>query len=288
VAGFVNVQAGIAAWFARIPVVWQVTDTATPVILVKLLAPLVERLSSHLMFNGGVVRKVHFRHRCPRVPWSHYLPPVRTDTCRPSAEHRTKIRATLDISQGTVVIGMVANINPQKGIEYFIHCAARMLSVRRDVVFICVGGEQQTHRGYARWIYQLAHSLGLNRDRLIFAGAQQDVHRWYSAFDINVISSTPASEGTTTTGMEAAACGVPVVATDVGGVREVVHHQRTGIVVPPGDVESMGSALKRLIDSPALRHQLSLEARRRAVSEFDVESCADSHLHAFLSATQAI
>ncbi len=84
--------------------------------------------------------------------------------------------------------------------------------------------------------------------------------------------------------LEAMACGVPVVATDVGAVREVVEDGVTGFVVPPLDPQAIAHATLRLLDDAELRARMGEAARRRAVERYDVEVCADTHVQAFEAA----
>ena len=74
--------------------------------------------------------------------------------------------------------------------------------------------------------------------------------------------------------IEAAACGRPCVATDIPGCRDVVRAGVSGILVPPGDSQALGAALKRLIQQPKLRAQMGKAARRIAEADFDVRDVA--------------
>ena len=98
------------------------------------------------------------------------------------------------------------------------------------------------------------------------------------------MGSVPNSEGVPTVILEAMACGVPVVATDVGAVAEVVDDGVTGFVVPPLRPQALADATLRLLGDPDLRARMSLAAREQAVARFDVEVCADTHVRAFEAA----
>lgn len=284
IGGLANVQGGFSAALAKAPTVWQVTDTATPQFVVGAAMPVVERLSQHIMFNGAQVRRVHIKNGAPRADWSDYLPPVDTELFQPRAGFRWTTRASLGIPSSATVVGMVAKITPEKGIEYFVECAARIARRFPNVYFVCVGGELETHKDYAQKVYRLAQATGLLGNQLIFTGQRSDVHQYYPSFDLKIISSIPNSEGTTTTAMEAAACGLPVVAADVGAVREVVKDGEEGIVVTPLDVDELSAAVSRLIQSPATRRDFGRKSRKRALREFDVRRCAAVHEEAFLNA----
>jgi glycosyltransferase involved in cell wall biosynthesis len=193
-------------------------------------------------------------------------------------ETRTRLGIPLD----ALIVGTVANIIPVKGIEFFIRAAEVVYRKHPNVWFLVVGASLNTHLAYAQQLRaQLARS-SLPKERFIFAGSASNLESWYPAMDVKVIASR--SEATPTTAIEAMACGVPVVATDVGGVREVVVNGVTGLVVPPLSGEAIGEAVIRLLDRPGSRREFGLAGRSRAVEIFDVEICADTHVRAFEAA----
>jgi glycosyltransferase involved in cell wall biosynthesis len=131
---------------------------------------------------------------------------------------------------------------------------------------------------------QLAHDLGVARSCL-FLGYQQDVAPWFAVSDAVVLTS--ASEGTPATLIEALAAGRPVVATDVGGVSDVVDHGETGFLAPAGDTEALATELALLAYDPALRTRMGTTARERVLERYAVERLVDDvdELYRELSAT---
>jgi glycosyltransferase involved in cell wall biosynthesis len=125
---------------------------------------------------------------------------------------------------------------------------------------------------------------GVPPERFIFAGDCPDVENYYPAMDVKLITSVPRSEGTPTTAMEALACGVPVVATDVGAVREVVEDGVTGFMVPPLDSRAIAAATLTLLQNGATHAQMRENGCRRALERFDVKVCTDTHVRAFEAA----
>jgi glycosyltransferase involved in cell wall biosynthesis len=115
---------------------------------------------------------------------------------------------------------------------------------------------------------QRAHELGLAR-QCLFLGYQEDVAPWYAVCDAVVLTS--ASEGTPVTIIEALAAGRAVVATAVGGVRDVVDDGETGYLVPPGDTEALAERLGRLARDPAQREAMGREGRERVLRRYAVE-----------------
>jgi colanic acid/amylovoran biosynthesis glycosyltransferase len=111
--------------------------------------------------------------------------------------------------------------------------------------------------------------LGLKQVvELVGAAEQTEVLAWWQRAAIAVLTSE--SEGMPVCLMEAAACGVPAVATAVGGIPELVEDGVTGLLVLPGDARALAEALERLLRDPELRARLGAAARRRAEERFSV------------------
>ncbi len=284
VGGLVNPHSAIAARLEHIPVVWKIVDSRSPRVLRRVLMPLVDRLADSVMYDGQALVQLHCGLKPPKVPSFVYFPPVDTQRFAPSAERRAQGRARLGIPADAPVIGMVANLNPQKGIEFFIRAASRIHKQRPDAWFVSVGARYETHKKYYEQLQAELGASALPGDRFIFAGEKFDTENYYPIMDVKLITSVPASEGTTTTAMEAMACGVPVVATNVGAVAEVVESGETGFVVPPLDDRALAEATMRLIRDPSLRERMGAQGRRRAVERFDVEICADHQVEIFEAA----
>lgn len=112
----------------------------------------------------------------------------------------------------------------------------------------------------------LATELGIE-DRIHFLGWIEDVPALLAGVDGVLLTSR--NEGTPLALVEAHAAGLPVIATDVGGVRDVVEHRRTGILVTPGDPAAVADALRELGASPALRHEYGNAARLRVRERYE-------------------
>ena len=114
---------------------------------------------------------------------------------------------------------------------------------------------------------RLAEELGI-ADRVRFLGYRSDVGRILAGADLAVLSS--ANEGTPVALIEAAAAGLPLVAPDVGGVRDVVA-DGTGTVTPPGDPAALGAAIARLAADPAGRAEMGERARRHVAQRYGID-----------------
>lgn len=285
IAGLVNPHAAVAARLEHVPVVWKILDSRTPPAVRRALFQLVRRLADAVMFDGEALIRLHTRRRSPVVPFFVYYPPVEMGLFTPSAERALQTRRALGIPDRAPVVGTIANVNPQKGIEYFVRAAAAVFHERDDCWFLHVGAHYETHRAYTAAIRDEISRSGVPKDRFVFAGERTDVERYYAAMDVKLITSLPRSEGTTTTAMEAMACGVPVVATDVAAVNEVVDNDATGFLVPARDPARLADATLRLLNDEELRRRMGAEARRRAEERFGVDRYVETHGRAFEAAT---
>jgi glycosyltransferase involved in cell wall biosynthesis len=281
IGGLVNPHGAVAARLEGVPVVWQIVDTRPPFVIRRALTSLVLRLSDAVMFNGRALIRSHVGGRPLDIPYTVYDPPVDTALFAPSLERRRETRTLVGIPEHVLVVGTVANLNPQKGLEYFIKAASIIYRTLPETWFMSVGAHHETHGGYENRLMDELSSSGIPRERFIFTGGRSDVEKFYAAMDLKLITSVPRSEGTTTTAAEAMACGLPVVATDVGAVREVIKDGVTGFIVPSRDGNVLAKHALRLLKDDNLRSEFGLAARRWAVERFDVSVCVQQYVRAF-------
>jgi glycosyltransferase involved in cell wall biosynthesis len=275
-----NPHGAIAARLERKPVVWVVSSTRVPKAFRFAGSHLVKCLADSILVTGkAVVDAYKPLHDCREriVP---YYPPVDTELFKPSTPLRRATRADIGVSDAVPLVGMVANVNPQKGVEYFVRAAARIRDAIPEVRFLLVGSNYETQKAYAALIQAEIDACGLG-DALVRTGGRSDTERLYPAMDVELLTSVPDSEGAPTTVIEAMACGVPVVATDVGSVRELIDDGSTGFVVPSLDVTEIARRCIELLRAPNLRLRLGLAGRERALANFDVAVCAATHMQAY-------
>jgi glycosyltransferase involved in cell wall biosynthesis len=280
IGGLVNPHAALAARRRKAAVVWQIVDSRAPAPLRRAAMPLVRRLADAVMFDGEALIELHGGRESLTMPVFVYFPPVDTGRFVPSAERRSEVRDELGIPADAPVVGTVSSLNPMKGLEYFLDAAVHVAVSRPETWFVVVGGAPASHRAYGERLRTRAAELALPNP-VIFAGERADVERWYPAFDVDLITSLPRSEGTTTTALEAQACGVPVVAARVAAVNEVVANGTTGLLVPPERPRAIADAVLRLLGDEALSARMGTAGRKAAIDRFDVERTADVYVQAY-------
>lgn len=278
VGGLINIQGPVAARLERVPLVWQILDSRTPRLFATALMPVVERLADVATFAGPALMHLHPGADRLKIPTMIVPPGVDVQKFRPSAENRMAIRQMLGIPDDAPVVGMVGNVNPQKGTEYFVRAAVRVRVSIPDVYFVIVGMHGWTHAAHRSKLEREIAASGLTPDRLLFVGDQKDVHRWYPAMDVMLMTSVPRSEGTPTVILEAWACGVPVVATDVGAVDSLVTDGEAGFIVPPCDAAAISDRAVRLASDRHLRVELGAAGRRIVEERYATNLIAEAHL----------
>jgi teichuronic acid biosynthesis glycosyltransferase TuaC len=157
-------------------------------------------------------------------------------TCISKREARTKVGLPFDKK----MLLFVGNLVPVKGVDILLEAVSKL--ERMDTV-LCVVGQ-----GFLRQsLESLAARLGI-AERCMFVGGRphREIPSWLSAADCLVLSSL--SEGFPTILPEAMMCRVPIVATAVGGIPEVVKHQQTGLLVAPGDADALAEAINAILE----------------------------------------
>jgi glycosyltransferase involved in cell wall biosynthesis len=280
--GYLNPHEAIAARREGVPIVWQVANVHSYPFVRPLLIRMVEHFADSIMFTGERLRRLYLGSRRAAVQVFPFYPPVDTDLFCPSQPRRAEVRARLNIPSGAPVVGTVGNLNAQKGMEYWVRAAAMIYRRHRDTHFVIVGATLPGHEDYAALVDREVRNSGIPSSQFIFTGSQSDTYSYYAAMDVMLVASR--YEGIATTALEALSSGLPVVATDVGGMAEAVRNDETGFVVPPRDPQALAGAVITLIGDSVLRRSMSEQARRDAVERFDVRVCGEAHRQAFKAA----
>ena len=155
---------------------------------------------------------------------------------------KVEARVTLGLPSGREILLTVANLVPQKGLSYLLDSLKAIVQTRRNLVLVIVGGGELD--GALR---QRAADLGLD-DCVIFAGPRphKEIVTWINACDLFVLPSV--TEGSPTVLPEVMACGKPIVATNVGGIPDILRDGDVGYLVPPREVDDLAEAVLRALD----------------------------------------
>jgi glycosyltransferase involved in cell wall biosynthesis len=179
----------------------------------------------------------------------------------PDSKARTELRSRWGVPAESIVVGAVGRLSPQKGFENLVRAAHEILSRHPHVRFVLVG------EGPERKTLERLAELESVAAAFFFPGFMSEVHKAYSAFDIFALPSIYETFGLVV--LEAMTTGLPVVASRVGGVQELLENGRTGILVSPGDPQALAQAVGSLIDDPQGSRQMGMAAREEALERFD-------------------
>ncbi len=275
--------AGVAGGVARRPVVWHLRDFPPDGPTGRLFRTAARHLPSLVLTNSEAVAS-ELRSTLNGSPPLIAVPnPVDLERFRP-APAAGPVRAELGIAAESPLVGMVAHLTPWKGHEDFLRVARRVLDAVPEAHFVIAGGpiyETAGHAGYEASLRRQVSDLGLG-PRVSFLGARNDVPDVLAALDVLVHCPT-APEPFGRVLAEAMAVARPVVATDGGGIPEIVRDGETGYLVRSRDTPEFADRVVRLLRDPALRARLGAAGRNRAEVLFGVEAHTRRVLEAYAS-----
>ena len=183
------------------------------------------------------------------------------------ARERAAVRSELRIPQAANVLTTVAVLRPQKGIQFMIRALPAVLAAHPDTYYLIVG--DGSHRDA---LVEEVRKAGLN-DRVIFAGMRRDVARLLAASDIFVLPTL--TEALPTVLAEAMAARLPIVASRVGGVPEMVTDEENGCLVEPEDLGGLASACSHLLSDAEMRTHMSTTGWKTVDQKFNIERQVD-------------
>ncbi len=179
-----------------------------------------------------------------------------------------EMRASLDLSETTLVFLFVGRITQDKGIFELLEATGQLLASGFDIALVIVGPFEQE---FEQQIRPLAEKFGQNRVK--FTGFRKDPERFMAMSDVLCIPSY--REGFGTVVIEAAALGLPAIGSKIYGLTDAVVDGETGLLVEPKNVTQLIEAMKNLLTDPQLRKRLGENARKRAIKEFDSKKHAE-------------
>jgi len=272
--GLMNLQAALAARLEGAPLVWHINDVFTPPFLRAFLVPLVRRWASRIAVASRAVADCCFRDRSAVEDRLQLLyAPVDVREFHPGLSGAS-VRQEFGIASDAPVIGLVANVCPGKGHEYFLDAASLIQRRYPRAKFLVVGGKLENRCEFWDALQEQTARLQLERD-VVFTGRRSDVPQLLRAMTVCVQASE--SEACPMAVLEASACGLPVVATNVGGTAEIVDRGVTGILIEPREPAQIARAVLRLLDSPGEARQMGLAGAERMRERFSLERCVETH-----------
>jgi glycosyltransferase involved in cell wall biosynthesis len=265
----------LAGRLAGCGVLWHCNDCSVPAAIRIPMAALAWRVADLIPVSVEAAGRYAFPRRYapgPRFPLL-YAP---VDIVRFSPDGP---RAA--VPAGKRVVVTTGNMSPVKGTDTFLQAAPAILARHPDVELWVVGDRLTTQPAFAAKVEALAAAPEL-RDRVKLLGRRSDVVDILRAADVYVCSSR--NEACPISVLEAMGTARPIVATNVGGVPELVTEGVHGRLVPREDPAAMAAAVSAMLDDPAGARAMGDAARARAVAQFTLDQAAEAHVRAYTHA----
>jgi glycosyltransferase involved in cell wall biosynthesis len=272
-----DTRAGIAAWLARVPFIGHL----------RVIFPYTwrdrffVRLSHKVIAVSNAVIDTFCRER-PSYREKFDIIPNPVEIPRSLAP--VPLRKEYGIPNDTKLVGVIGRIDPWKGYEYFIRSAAIITGQRSDVFFFIIGGVVLGNRDEEKYLDILksqVDELGL-KDHFFFTGFRDDVPGVIKAFNVLVVPSVvlkkdggEITEGFGRAAVEAMAVEVPVVASNIGGLKEIVEDKVSGILVNPGNPRAIAEAVLSILTDESKARRLGEAGKKRAKELFDVHNAIE-------------
>jgi glycosyltransferase involved in cell wall biosynthesis len=196
---------------------------------------------------------------------------IDTDMLNPSASLRQDSRHRLGIRRDQFIAGVVGRLDPQKGQSVFLDAMSH-LKQHDNIIGLLIGEETRGEPGYRRVLEEQIGRLKL-KDRVRFLGFLNDPNDYYPALDVLVLPSHKETFGMVV--IEAMSYGIPIVATNAGGVPEIVVDGVTGLLIPPNNPMALADAISEILSDRERASTMGLAGRQRAVEKYRISTHID-------------
>lgn len=260
----------IAAWFVRIPMrthtftgqVWA-SKTGMKRLVLKLIDKFFAMLATHVIVDSPSQLEFLLNEKVVQknkafIFGKGSISGVDTIRFIPSDSIRNSIRKELDVDKDGIVFLFLGRLNVDKGVLDLAK-AFRLLPAKNAYLLFVGPDEQQLQN-------DILQITGTCSDRLRFVGMTNQPEKYMAAADVLCLPSY--REGFGSVIIEAAATGIPAVASNIYGITDALVDNETGLLHPPKDISAIGRCLERLCENDALRVKLGQQARVRAINDF--------------------
>lgn len=183
------------------------------------------------------------------------------------------------VPEDAFLIGMVATVKPIKGYETFLYAAKKVLKKIQNVYFLSVGEQQDI---CLQNLKTLADDLQIS-DSIIWHGGVDNPFEALCCFDVAVLSSN--TESFSNAVLEYAIAGKAIVATDVGGMKEIITDGESGFLVPPNRPEVLADRIVDLLENPEKRKMLGDMAQNYVLRKFSEDEILNKYINFYSKVT---
>ena len=199
-----------------------------------------------------------------------------------SNNKNSKLRTELGIAKNVKIIGMIANLKKIKNHIFLLKAFAELVKEYKNVKLLLIGqGFDGDKENSEAEIQHFINNQGL-KNSVMLLGYRSDISSLLEIMDIFCLTSF--KEGLPISLIEAMAAGLPVVGTDVEGIRNVIIHDKNGYLVPVDDKKSLKNSLLTLLQNESLRDKMGRESRVLAIQTYSLNSCINQYQDLFMSA----
>ncbi len=193
----------------------------------------------------------------------------------PRRYRRSDARAFFKLPQTGPIVGVLGRLDAQKGQDVLLRAVPEVLRQHPDAFFVIAGDETVGECGYKNYLDQLSRDLGIQR-HVQFLPFTDNVPQLMAAFDVFTLPSFSETFGLVV--VEAMAMQRPIIATNAGGVPEIITNGKTGLLIEPRDSNAVARAIHRILSDSTLRSSIARSARVEALQRYDFDTCVDSLL----------
>lgn len=260
----------IAGVLSRAKVVWFLNDTKMPLLLRMIFRIFALVCCDAIIANSNRVKRYYLDDlRLLSIPFKVIQSPVDTSVFDPES---VKEDQEIGDYQGLKIV-TVANINPMKGVEYFVEMASILNELYDDLNFFVVGSQLANQKSYVDKIFGLIKEFNL--ENLHFYGPSDNIPSVLKAADVYICSSI--AEASPISVWEAMSMGKAIVSTDVGDVANFIKDGESGFIVRIKDPLALAERGGVFIKNANLRKKVGSNARKVAIKNLDVDICVKKH-----------
>ncbi len=233
------------------------------------------QLSLWISLTQGMKEDVLQFTRMPRERTK--VVPLGTDLHEFDPKHfkKSEARAYFGLPRDKKIIGVLGRLDPQKGQEVLLRAVPQLLKAHADISFVIAGEETAGEPGYKAHLQGLCRTMGIEK-YVKFLPFTNDVPHLLAALDVFALTSFSETFGLVV--VEAMAMGKPVIATNAGGLPEIITDGKTGLLIEPRNKDAIAHAIHRVLSDDSLRKSLGDSARLDAQRRFSLERCVDALL----------
>ena len=230
---------------------------------------LLQDVAAFIAVSASVRDSIIARLRVP--PERVHIIPNWIDPARLQAVDRRAASASLNM-RSKLAVACIGELTRAKGVEDFIRAAARVARSRTDVEFLIAGEERESRQEFTGELKELAERLGIT-SRVRFLGHVDNIPELLAAVDVVVVPSW--DEGFSLVTLESLAARRSVIASDVGGIRDIVQDNVTGMLFPPKDANTLANKLLWVLSDAPLRERLGSQGQEDVTRRFAREQVID-------------